>query len=56
MINPRMKNKARLWLVNEYLLALFEYNTENEMSIRVEDINSNIKYNEKLKEFLCPRL
>ena len=56
VMNPRIKNKVRLWLVNEYLLALFEHDTENETSVRVEDINSNIKYNKKLKEFLYPRL
>ena len=52
VINPAKKFQARKWIVEEYLLVVYNDKRDNLSSINTDEFKSNAKYNEDLKEFL----
>jgi len=56
VINPAKKYQARKWIVEEYPAIIYKDERNNETSINTEEFQSNIKYNEDLKDFLTPIL
>ena len=56
VLNPKVKNKARQWLVEEYPALIFKIENRNEMSVNITEFRNKAKYNNDLKEFLTPRL
>ena len=56
VLNPRLKNKARDWLIMEYPLLLFEIDNTNQTSVNTEKYEQKKQYNENFKEFIAPRL
>lgn len=58
VINPKTKDRARKWLMEEYLMLIFqeEEDTMLTTSVDPEEQNNNSKYSESLKEFLKPTM
>ena len=56
VLNPRMKYKAREWLVDVYPTISFTFENDNKTSVNAEEFRNTYKYNESLKEFLSPIL
>ena len=56
VLNPRVTNRAREWLVKEYPALIFELDNNNKISVDSEQYEQQKKYNTNLKEFLAPRL
>ena len=54
VLNPRVKNKAREWIVNQYPLILIGEEVEGKSSIDPDVFSRSAKYNDSLKEFLTP--
>ena len=56
IINPKVRNKARQQLVEDYSSAIFQIKNNNEISVDSKKFAAKMKYNENLKELLCPLL
>jgi len=56
VINPRMINKAKEWIANEYPKLQFQDEQVRETSVDPELFKVDTQYNEQLKEFLRPAL
>ena len=56
VLNPKMKNKAREWIVEVYPTKAFRNENDNKTSVNPDDFKNNTRYNESLKEFLSPIL
>jgi len=56
VINPRMINKAKEWIANQYPKLEFREEQIRETSVDPELFKVDTQYNEQLKEFLCPTL
>ena len=56
IINPRMINKAKEWIANEYLKLDFKEEQIRETSVDPELFKVDTQYNEQLHEFLRPTL
>ena len=56
VLNPRAINRAKQWIAEDYQSVVFQYENNNEMSVNVEEYQTNIKYNEELRNFLQPIL
>ena len=52
VLNPRVINKAKQWIVEEYRSVIFKYPNENKTSVNKEEFSRNTKHNEDLKNFL----
>jgi len=51
ILNPKVKNKAKEWLVREYLALVFELGNKNETSVDKEKFEQYAQYHQHLKEF-----
>ena len=56
VLNPRVKFKAKKWLIEVYPTIIFRNQKENRTSVNGEEVMNSTKYNEDLKEFLKPIL
>jgi len=56
ILNPKMKNKARKWIVEVYPQVIFQQPKEISTSVDVAQFQASVKYNEELKAFLKPIL
>jgi len=56
ILNPKVKNKAKEWLVREYSALVFELGNKKETLVDKEKFEQYAQYNQHLKEFLGPRL
>ena len=54
VLNPRIKEQARWWLISEYPLLTFESKETNGTSVISATNPINHKYDENLKKFLTP--
>ena len=52
--NPKMKNKARKWIVETYAQVIFQCSNENNTSIDIEEHQASVKCNEDSKKFFKP--
>ena len=53
VINPKIRNRARQQLVEDYPAVVFQSNIDNETSVDVEKFKTKKKYNDDIKEFLA---
>jgi len=56
VLNPKIKNKVREWIVEAYPTIAFRNENDNKTSVNPNDFKNNTRYNESLKEFLSPIL
>ena len=56
MLNPKVKNIAIKWIVNNYNKIEFKFESEHKTSIDVTKHQKDAEYNEDLREFLAPVL
>ena len=56
ILNPKLKYKARKWLVEVYPEVIFNYQSSNEISVNSQEFQTSMRYNEELKRFLTPVL
>ena len=56
ILNPKVKNIARKWVVNNYHKIEFKYESEFKTSIDTDEYQQKEEYNKDLQEFLAPVL
>ena len=56
MLNPKVKNIAIKWIVNNYNKIEFKFESEHKTSIDVTKHQKDVEHNEDLREFLAPVL
>lgn len=56
ILNPKVKEKAREWLINDHATIAIDYQCENSTSVNEQKVEAKEKYDKNLKEFLRPML